>query len=139
MKKTFPFIILIAALTAIFFSCNPNDNPSDNTDARTKFEGNWTCNEHSTQNGNSTFTMNISLNSGNSSQIYFANLYALGTDKKVYAVVAGNNATIPQQSIGSYTANGSGSIYSNNTKIDLDYYMNDGADIDTCTTVLTKQ
>lgn len=139
MKKTFPYLVSLATLVSILFSCNPDDNPNDTADARDKFVGNWTCSEHSAQNGNSTFTIGISLNPGNSSQIYIANLYALGTSKQVYAVVAGDNATIPQQNIGSYTASGSGNIYNSDTKINLDYYMNDGADIDTCTAVLTKQ
>lgn len=139
MKKTIRYLIFLAAFTGFLVSCDPNDNSPDDTDPRDKFVGNWTCNENSTQNGSSTFTVNISLNSGNSTQIYIANLYALGTSNKVYAVVAGDNATIPQQNIGSYTANGSGSMYSNDTKIDFDYYMNDGADKDTCSAVFTKQ
>ncbi len=139
MKKTFRYIFILASLTSLLVSCDPDDNPPDDTDPRDKFVGSWSCNENSHQMGTSTFTVTISLNSGNSSQIYVANFYQLGTSQKVYAVVAGDNATIPDQSVSGVSVKGSGSITSSNTKIDWNYYVNDGADIDTCTAVFTKQ
>ncbi len=144
MKKTFRYLFILASLTGFLVSCNPNDNnPNDNTDARDKFVGNWTCGETSSQSkgkGFSSFTVAITLNSVNSSQIYLSNFYGMGNSQKVYAVVAGDNANIPDQSAGGFPSiKGSGSITSSNTKIDWNYYVSDGADIDSCTAVFTKQ
>lgn len=139
MKKIFRYLFVLAFLTSILVSCDPDDNnPPDNTDARDKFVGSWTCVENSSQNGTSTFTVTISLNSGNSTQIYLANLYQLGTSQKFYAVIAGNSATIPSQTLNNFTINGSGTMSSTNTKIDWSYNVNDGADIDNCTAVFSK-
>lgn len=139
MKKTFRYLLLLSAITSFLISCDPDGtNPPDDTDPRDKFVGSWSCSENSNQMGTSTFTVNISLNTGNSSQIHCANFYQLGTSQKVYAVVAGDNATIPSQSVSGVSVRGSGSIASNNTKINWNYYVDDGADIDTCTAVFTK-
>jgi hypothetical protein len=142
MKKTFQYLIIIASIMCLQADCNTGD-PPDNTDPRDKFVGNWTCNETSSLNkgkGSSSFTVTISLSTTNTSQINLANFYGMGTSKQVYAVVAGDNATIPDQSAGGFPSiKGSGSISSNNTKIDWSYYVNDGADIDTCTAVYNKQ
>jgi hypothetical protein len=144
MKKTFKYLIIVAAFMSLQTTCNNNDNPPDNTDPRDKFVGNWTCVETSTLNkkGTSSYTVAISLNTGNSSQIDLANFYGLGSAKTVYAVVAGDVATIPDQSISGttgFSAKGSGSITSSDTKINWDYYVNDGAEIDTCSAVFSKQ
>jgi hypothetical protein len=139
MKRIFGYAILFAAMASFMISCDPNNNPPDDTDPRDKFVGSWTCAENSTQNGTSSFTVNVSLNSGNSSQILMANFYQLGSSKTVYAVVAGDNATAASQTVGGVTIKGDGSITTNDTKMNWNYTANDGADIDTCTAVFTKQ
>ncbi|MFH0864666.1 MAG: hypothetical protein V1904_00620 [Bacteroidota bacterium] len=138
MKKTFRYLFTLASLTCFLVSCDPDDNnPPDDTDPRDKFVGSWSCNENSSQNGISTFTVTISLNTGNSTQIYLSNFYGL-TSNQVYAVIAGNSATIPSQTVSTFTINGSGTMSSANTKIDWSYNVNDGADIDNCTAVFSK-
>ncbi|HNW97502.1 MAG TPA: hypothetical protein PKK00_03705 [Bacteroidales bacterium] len=140
MKKLFIYTLIISSFVGLLVSCDPNDNNDDTTDPRDKFVGNWTCNENSNQNVSSSFTVAITLNSGNSSQIYLSNFYHLGTSQKVYAVVAGDNANIPEQTVSGFTIkSGSGSIYNSNTKISWKYNVSDGADIDTCTAEFTKQ
>ena len=138
MKKIFPYTLILGALISILYSCNPNDNNSTSSDPRDNYTGNWNCSEVSHLNGSSAFTVTISLNPNNSSQIYLANFYHLGTNQKVYGIVANTNVTIPQQTVNSIKISGSGTLTNNNTKINWNYYANDGADIDTCTAVYSK-
>jgi hypothetical protein len=139
MKKIFRTSIIAAIFASFLFACNPNDpSTPDNTDPRDKFVGSWLCNESSHLNGASSFTVTISNNPSNSSQILIANFYQLGTSQKVYGVVAGSNVSIPSQTLSSVTIKGDGSIASNNTKINWNYIADDGADKDTCTAVYSK-
>ena len=141
MKKIFRYSLILASFVSLFLSCNPDDNNNDPQpvdDPRDKFVGTWHCSENSHQNGASNFIVTASLNSGNSSQIYLANFYQLGTGQKVYGVVANTNVTVPSQTVSGVTINGSGNMTDNNTKISWNYYVNDGADIDTCTAVFSK-
>jgi len=138
MIKTIRYTFILFTLVSIFFSCNPddtNDTPQPPEDSRDKFVGSWLCNEHSHQNGNTAFTVTISLNSGNSSQIYLDKFYG---SLKVYGIVANNNVNIPSQSVNNFNVNGSGTITNNNNTINWNYYVSDVADIDTCTAVFTK-
>jgi len=139
MKKIFRATIIVALLLSIFYACNPNDpnnNPQPTADPRDKFVGSWSCTEISHLNGTSTFTVPISLNATNSSQILFGNFYQIG---QVYGVVAGNNVTVPSQSVSNCNIRGTGTITNNNTRINWNYNVNDGADTDTCTAVYNKQ
>ena len=142
MKKVTKFILIIFVFISFFISCNPddtNDTPQPTEDPRDKFTGSWTCNENSHLNGNSSFTVNITLNPNNSSQIYLANFYQTGTNQKIYGIVTNSSITIPDQAVGTFPSlKGSGTITNNNTKINCNYYVNDGSDIDTCTAVFSK-
>ncbi|MFA5782430.1 MAG: hypothetical protein WC868_09195 [Bacteroidales bacterium] len=142
MKKIIKCTFVLFTLASIFFSCNPddtNDTPQPPEDTRDKFVGSWLCNENSSQFGQiNPFYVTITLNPSNSSQIYLANFYQLGSSQKVYGVVTNNYVDIPAQTVSGKSVRGSGTITSNNTKINWNYYVNDGADIDTCTAVFTK-
>jgi hypothetical protein len=140
MKKQISFFIFLFVLASFLHSCDPNnDNPSDpTTDPRDKFVGSWICNETSNQNGISTYNVTISLNPGNTSQIQLANFYQIGSGIKLYAVVANNNATVPEQTASGLSIKGSGNYNTSTNKINWTYYVNDGADLDTCTAVYSK-
>ena len=88
--------------------------------------------------GISSFTVPVSLDPNNSSQICLANFYQFGFSQKVYGVVTSNTVTIPNQTVSGKSVRGSGTITTNNTKINWNYYVDDGADIDTCTAVFSK-
>jgi len=139
MKKIFRYSIFIGIFVMLLYSCNSNDSNTSSSDPRDNFTANWTCAEQSHLNGSSSFTVSISLNPNNSSQIYLANFYHFGTNQKVYGIVANTNVTIPQQTVNGIKISGSGNLINNNSKINWNYYANDGADIDTCTAVYTKQ
>jgi len=140
MKKTYRYTLFLAVLIGFLASCTKNDdnnNNINNDDPRTNFVGTWLCAENSHLNGTSSYTVIISLDQSNSAQILLANFY--GTNQKVYGVVANTNVTVPSQSVGGKSARGSGTLISNSTKINWNYYVTVGGDIDTCSAVYTKQ
>jgi hypothetical protein len=141
MKKFIRSLIILASLVCFFYACNPDDpnnNPQPNDDPRDKFIGTWLCNETSHLNGNSTFSVPVSLNPNNTAQILIANFYQLGSGQKIYGIVANNNVTVPSQTLNNLNIRGSGNITNNNTRINWNYYVDDGADIDTCTAIYNK-
>lgn len=141
MKKQFGFFILLFVLASFLHSCDTDEDINEPTaDPRDKFVGAWNCQETSSINkkGSSSYTVNISLNPNNSSQILLENFYQLGFGIKLYAIVANNNATIPEQTTSGFAVKGSGNYNTSTDKINWTYYVNDGADIDSCTAVYSK-
>jgi len=143
MKKHFNILLII--LTALAFavsSCVPDEDDDETgpyVDPRSKFTGSWNCVENSKQFGQQTYNVNITLNPNNSTEILIANIYHFGFDEKAYAITSNNSATIPLQPICNNTNNIKGSgMLSGNSQINWTYYVDDGADIDTCTAVYTK-
>jgi len=144
MKFRFNILIMIF-LVAVFSltSCEPdkdeNDNNTSYNDTRDKFVGSWNCVENSSQFGQNTYNVTISLNPNNSSEILIANIYHLGFDEKAYAIVNNISVTIPFQYVcnNTNTIKGNG-LLSGNNKINWTYYVDDGADIDTCIAVYTR-
>lgn len=139
MKRKLLYFFIFLSFSIFLVSCDPGDNPDDpNTDPKEKFIGSWICNETSTQNGNSTYNVTITANPANSSQILLAQFYQMSSGQKVYAIVANNNATVPEQTLTGLVIKGSGNYSTTTSKINWTYYVNDGADIDTCTAVYSK-
>jgi hypothetical protein len=138
MKKAIRYALMFLATTSLFYSCAPDDGDPQNGDSRDKFVGSWICSENSHQMGTSSFTVTISLNPANTYQILLANFYQLGASQKVVATVAGSSVTVASQQVSGVSVRGSGSITNNDTKINWNYYVDDGADIDTCSAVFTK-
>lgn len=139
MKRNLLYLFLFISISALIVSCDPTDGPDEpDVDPRDKFVGSWICNETSTQNGNSTYNVIVSLNPTNSAQILLAQFYQMSSGQKVYAIVANNNATVPEQTLTGLVIKGSGNYSTTTSKINWTYYVNDGADIDTCTAVYSK-
>ena len=100
--------ILIIGTTVFLASCAKEEE----SDARDKFVGSWTCNETSQQQGNSTYTMSVSKDVTSSNNIIAKNFYNLGNSTNTIMVIDGNNINIQSQVVSGYTINGSGT-YSN--------------------------
>lgn len=142
MKKYLYSLLTLVFVASMLHSCTPDDNiddPFPDVDTRDKFVGSWLCNENSSQNGSSSFTVGISLDATNSSQVILDNFYNAGYGKKLNGIATSSSITIPNQSLNSLYIRGSGSIFNNDTKMNWNYYVDTGADIDTCTAVFTKQ
>jgi len=124
----------------LIYACNPNDtnNITPTGDPRANFVGTWSCNETSHLNGSSAFSVGITLNQNNTAQVLLSNFYQIGTSQSIYGIVANNNVTVPGQTVNTLNIRGSGNINSSHNQITWNYYVNTGADIDTCSAVFSK-
>jgi hypothetical protein len=138
MKKIILNTVVVISLFGFFYACTPDKPPQPTGDPRDKFVGNWSCNESSHLYGSHTFYVSITLDPSNSSQILMANFYQLGSGQKAYGIVANNYVNIPSQTVSGCSVRGSGNMNSSGNQISWNYYINDGADIDTCTAVYNK-
>jgi hypothetical protein len=119
-------------------SCTPDDQEPVPKDSRDQYLGTWTCSENSKQNGQSTYNVNLKINTSDKDQMLIDNLYNYGFNKTAYFIINASAISIPSQTYsGSNTLSGSGTI-SSSSKINLTFYVKDGASTDTCTAVLTK-
>ena len=136
MKSSNKFILLflLVALFAIA-SCKPDENKD--VDQRDKLIGTWSCTETSSKNHNPiTFSIGITKNELTTNEISLSNFYLLGFDQKARSIVDYSNLSIPQQVVCNLNVHGSGAYAQ--SKINLVYYVNDNADIDTVNAVLSK-
>ena len=116
-------------------SCKPDNN--DVVDQRDKFIGTWNCAETSSQNPNViNFSVTVAKDELTENEILLDNFYHLGVDQKSRLLVDYSNLSMPQQTICNLNVNGSGAF--TNSKVNLIYYVNDGADIDTVNALLSK-
>lgn len=123
---------LIIGLFALS-SCDPNESIDPDQDVRAPYLGTWVCTELSGM----TYSVTVTLDQSNSTQILIGNFHFYGANEKVYAIATANNLTLPSQVICGNTVNGSGTLV-NDSKFTLKYYVNDGADIDTVNATYTK-
>ena len=133
MKKIISLSSVVLIASAILISsCGKDD--TNNPSQKGSFAGNWALNENSTDFGASTYNVTISDTASN---IQFAYLYGLNPHK-TFALVSGNNFTIPIQTIQGSNVSGEG-VLTTTTRIDMTYYVQSTAThYDTITAVLNK-
>ena len=139
-KKT-KFVLLLVASATLLIACSKEDsNTSTNNtaDTRDALIGNYTCQENSSLNGTSGFTVKVTKSTTNNSQIEMDNFYNLGFGKLTVANLNNTNVDIPNQTIVSFTIQGNGNTAAN-SRINLNYSVNDGTTVDTCSAILIKQ
>jgi hypothetical protein len=133
--------ILIPALfilfTFVMFSCDPDTDPDDTTNAREKFTGSWTCVEESQL----TYTVVISPSSTNENEILLANFHTLGQNEQAVGLIAGYSVTIAEQSMcsGDYLVKGNGLMSANEKNISFQYVVTSGVSTDTVNATYTQQ
>jgi hypothetical protein len=136
LVKPLTAIVVLVVLTWI--GCTQEDTPGPNqTDARTKFLGQWMVNETWTD---LTYEVTITSDPNSSNGVFIKNFGNVGNNyPPAGASVNGNNIYLdPDQVIGDgIIINGSGSM-SGTTKINWGYTMNDGATLITATAVYAK-
>lgn len=131
----------VVIMVMMVSACVPDEEEEPTpTDDRDKFvHGNgWSCAETSSMNGNSTFTVHINKSSSNADQVVIENFYGLGFPVKATATVNGNSLTIASQQLSGNTVQGSGNYQANGT-VTMNYTVNTGSGIDTCSATLTKK
>ncbi|MDF2437083.1 MAG: hypothetical protein K0Q95_1459 [Bacteroidota bacterium] len=139
MKKIIPFILAGSLCSALLFSgCEKEEEPEPSTpgatDPRDAFNGNWAVSENSTETGASTYNLTIS-DSSNASYLLIA--YLWGTHTKIRGTVSGSTLTIPSQIVEGNSFSGAG-VLANSGRLNITYWVNQGASVDTVTAVLTK-
>ncbi len=134
MKSLSKYIFVLCAI-ALFAvsSCDTDNDITPDQDVRASYLGTWL----STEQSGMTYSVNITLDPANSTQIYIGNFHFLGANEKAYAIATSNNLTFPSQVICGNTIHGLGNLVSNN-KITLKYYVNNQTDIDTINATYTK-
>jgi len=93
------------------------------------FTQNWQCSE----NNGFVYQIDISCDNANENVFVVNNFHLMGKDIRVFIKIIGNEVIIPQQNlnISLYSVTGSGSINKRQNKMMLNYFICDGADIDT--------
>ncbi len=138
MKRFIPILLLIIVGSLFTISCQPDD-PDDEipVDPREKYHGSWLCTEDSSM----SYTVNIVVDTMNSTQIKLYNFHHLGFEEKVFGIVSNSTVTFPVQTacLGTVTIEGTATMQSNNTTMDFYYTVNDGVNLDTIQAVYTKQ
>jgi len=140
MKKQYSLLFFIGLFLAIsLYSCNDDEEDIEPyVDPRDKFVGSWLCTEDNKKSTMIAYTVVISLDASNSSQVLLANFNLFGENESASGLVTNNLITVPLQTILDNDINGKGNMIDVNT-INWEYYVDDGADIDTITAVFTKQ
>lgn len=140
MKKTIYAVILVIGI--IFASCKPDkkDDPiNPTTDSRDKYIGTWLCHETSQISGNTSYPINISKSTVNSSEIMISRFYDIPS-QEVRASVSDNSIVIPYQQLGTVGfAKGSGTLSSSGTNLSLAYTTTVSSNQDACTANCIKQ
>lgn len=140
--KTNLRILTLAFLTGITVSCNLWEEEEEVTgDVRDRFVGSWTATEKSKLLGNRNYTMTIEKDSSFPSRVNMYNLYQLGTNSdSLIATVSSievNTITITKQTRKGNFITGVGQMINDN-KINFDYTVDDGNDIDSVATTLIR-
>jgi len=133
MKKILYFALSLMILTMVGLSSCDEPAVPDDTDPRANYTYTWTCQEL----GGLTYSVVITEDPANSTQVLMGNFHMLGVNEKAYAIATANNLTIPSQELCNNTINGSGTL-TNANKITLKYYVNNHSTIDTINATYTK-
>ena len=100
------------------------DDISDLDDPRDAIAKLWRVTESA-----QSYDVTISKDANESTRVLFTNFHNLGTSNKLYATLAGNTLTIPQQTLdGTYAISGSGTIANDLKSITFNYSVKEGAD-----------
>lgn len=138
MKKQHIFPFLIIALAAMFFSACALDEDDPDADFRSNFIGTWRFNESEAKSDLAFYTVIISIDPQNSSQVLLKNFGNVGDFHSAYGIVTATRITVTSQNIASLTLSGTGNLLSNSLMA-WSYSINDGADLIHYTATANKQ
>jgi hypothetical protein len=128
-------IALLLLFTMITISC---EDDTETDDPRDKITDSWKCQEKSAVFGETTYTVDITKSSSDSSMVLIDNFYQLGAGIKVKAKLNGLSLTIAKQTIDGNLITGSGSISSGYKTITWSYTVDDGGGKDNVTATYSK-
>ncbi len=127
------YLIPIIFLLYIFFIGSCAITPEDPTDDITKYVGTWNVNDIEAR---INYKVSITSNPANSTEILLINFADL--DSTAIGLVVGNFVVIDNQSLGyGYSVSGEGN-YINASKLEFNFELDDGIDIESRVAVFTK-
>ena len=130
IKKAFSIFLILLSIN-ILTSCK-EDEIEEDIDDRDLFVGNWNVSDMVVKQN---YIVQIKKDANNSTKIWLINFHS--TDS-AFAYIQEKNVSLPNQTIASgLSARGNGTM-SGTTKINWEYFVNDGSDIDTIQAIYTK-
>lgn len=120
--KNYKVLFLFVVLFSVLLACE--DDPEDPIDSRDVLIGTWDCTCYDAEFLEQRFSSTISK-ALEPDRILISNFHNFKGDD-IYAVLDGQNLTIPEQTTGDWTVEGSGTISDNNKIIDWTYTINEG-------------
>jgi hypothetical protein len=138
MSKRGNYVRLIAILVACSILTLSCEDTTDQKSGVNNITDTWQCKETSTTYGQSTYSVNITKSSTDSTKVFIDNFYQMGAGNKVTAKLSGLTLSIPNQTVDGFAITGSGTISSNYKTINWTYTVNDGAEVDHATAVYSK-
>ena len=133
MKNFFKSIIISCLL--FVSACEKEDKKN----IRDEFEGDWLVNENSSLLNQRIYEVTITKDSLNNSGLYIFNFYKIGIDQGIFSTISttdNNVLTIPKQTVKNYIIEGFGEM--KNEDIILNYFINDGNELDTLIATYTR-
>ena len=103
MKTKDFFKIIVLSVVIFASSCKQDENTNFDS-----IEGNWSCNENSSEYGTQQYDVKITRDSQDTTKYYFDNFYNLGYGNKAYVFLDEYSVTIPTQIVDGQTLNGTG-------------------------------
>lgn len=134
--KTLRFtkVIIVLAVTIAVISCK-KDEPNEVVDSRDVFAGTWNVSDHQISKAN--YQVRIYKDENNSDKVWLINFH--GTTDTAFAYISNKEITLsPQEMSTTHLHTGGSGLMTGTTKIDFEYYINDGAQQDTITAVYLK-
>lgn len=124
--------LLLILLTGFMASCVPEEDLDPYADdIRDKFLGSWRFTEKQLERGvdDISFTVTITYDPGNSSQVLLKNFAQVGSQYSAYGIVTNNRVTIPLQEVSpGFQVSGSGTMPTLTT-MDWEYTITAGGDM----------
>jgi hypothetical protein len=138
MKKQRKFFLMMLALMVLAFPACELEEDDPDGDLRDKFIGTWRFNESEAKSDLAFYSVVISKDPGNSTQVLLRNFGNVGNFHSAYGIVTASRITVTSQSMASIVVSGTGNM-SSNTRMTWTYSINDGADLINYTAVADKQ
>ncbi|MEI6348430.1 MAG: hypothetical protein WCP69_10840 [Bacteroidota bacterium] len=133
-KNSFKTIIIALLVLLSVLSCK-KDEPDVVVDDRDAFVGTWNVSDNQITKAN--YQVRIYKDENNSEKVWLINFH--GVIDTAFAYISTKTINISQQVIGSTQLSTAGSgLMNGTTRIDLEYYISDGAQQDTITAQYSK-
>ena len=133
-----PFYLFIIMVS--FVSCTLDENVDPDTgDPRDAVTGSWRFNESpAARNVDASYTVTITNDAGNSSQVMLRNFANAGGNYSAYGIVTSGRITVPSQEMApGFEVEGSGDIQSLSS-MNWEYTIVAGGDMESYTATATK-